>query len=223
MKDHRSMSEQHRTELIDLLAVHRISALNVVSRATVLDALQTMKLTANPRCEFWVRNLIISTRKDDLSELKTLTDAKGDYFSMHKLVFDDIRSQTVREDILMHLKRQADWSWAQMGMDTKRSRERMKRPWRKILSDVDDTMLSSGGHYPAGIDRRFGKKVSMRMVKAQTLASHCIRTTTYSREIPLAIPFAYRVTRPPRAGPLSRVPRVLQGARFGTQGQGGVA
>ena len=37
--------------------------MNVVSRATVLDALQKMKLTANPRCEFWVRNLIVNTRK----------------------------------------------------------------------------------------------------------------------------------------------------------------
>jgi len=159
VKDHRSISGQHRTELVDLLAVHRISALNVVSRATVLDALQMMKMTANTRCEFWVRNLIINTKKDELSELKTLTDAKGDYFSMHKLVFDDIRSEAVREDILNHLEKEAKWSWAQMSMNTKRSKKRMERPWRKILSDVDDTMLSSGGSYPAGIDRRFGKKV----------------------------------------------------------------
>eukprot|EP00520_Triparma_pacifica_P007006 CAMPEP_0118651948 /NCGR_PEP_ID=MMETSP0785-20121206/11055_1 /TAXON_ID=91992 /ORGANISM="Bolidomonas pacifica, Strain CCMP 1866" /LENGTH=475 /DNA_ID=CAMNT_0006544429 /DNA_START=267 /DNA_END=1691 /DNA_ORIENTATION=+ len=159
VKDHRSMSGQHRTELIDLLAVHRISALNVVSRATVLDALQKMKLTANPRCEFWVRNLIVNTRKDELSELKTLTDAKGDYFSMHKLVFVDVRTQTVRDDILKHLEKEAKWSWAQMSMNTSRSRKRMERPWRKILSDVDDTMLCSGNHYPAGIDARFGKKV----------------------------------------------------------------
>jgi hypothetical protein len=31
--------------------------------------------------------------------------------------------------------------------------------WRKVLSDVDATLLCSGGHYPSGIDRRFAKKV----------------------------------------------------------------
>ena len=45
--DHRNTSGQHRTELIDLLAVNRISELNIVSRATVLDALQMMKMTGN--------------------------------------------------------------------------------------------------------------------------------------------------------------------------------
>ena len=49
VKDHRSVQGQHRTELIELLSVNRISQLNVVSRATVLDALMMMKMTANPR------------------------------------------------------------------------------------------------------------------------------------------------------------------------------
>merc|ERR1712072_963950 len=32
-----------------------------------------------------------------------------------------------------------------------------KRP-RKILSDIDDTLCCSGGHFPAGVDRRFPKR-----------------------------------------------------------------
>ena len=163
VKDHRSISGQHRTELVDLLAVNRISGLSVVSRATVLDALQMMKMTANSRSEFWVKNLILRTHQDDLSELKTLTDAKGDYLSMHKLIFDDIRSDSVRNDILSHLKREAAVQEAHMRLKTKKSRLRMERSWRKVLSDVDDTMLCSGGSYPAGIDRRFGKKVSFSL------------------------------------------------------------
>ena len=39
------------------------------------------------------------------------------------------------------------------------SKLRNQKAWRKILSDVDDTLSSSGGSYPAGIDRRYGKKV----------------------------------------------------------------
>ncbi len=159
VKDHRSISGQHRTELVELLAVNRISVLNVVSRATVLDALQMMKMTANSRCESWVRNLILRTTQDDLSELKTLTDAKGDYFSMHKLIYDDIRTDSVKEDIINHFAREANVLEAHMRIKTKKSRKRMEKAWRKILSDVDDTLLCSAGHYPAGIDKRFGKKV----------------------------------------------------------------
>lgn len=55
VKDHRSPAAQFRTELVDLLAVNRISVLTIVSKATVLDALQMMKMTANSRCEFWVK------------------------------------------------------------------------------------------------------------------------------------------------------------------------
>jgi hypothetical protein len=32
------------------------------------------------------------------------------------------------------------------------------RPWRKVLSDIDDTLKCSGGHYPAGLDRSLPAK-----------------------------------------------------------------
>mmetsp|Transcript_25958 Transcript_25958/g.54032 ORF Transcript_25958/g.54032 Transcript_25958/m.54032 type:complete len:1266 (-) Transcript_25958:28-3825(-) len=159
VKDHRSPAAQFRTELVDLLAVNRISVLTIVSKATVLDALQMMKMTANSRCEFWVKNLIKSCTQDDLSELKVLTDAKGDYFSMHKLIYDDIRSPSIRSDILTHIKDQARIQSAHMRIiKGRRSKQRGAKAWRKVLSDVDDTMLCSGAHYPAGIDNRYAKK-----------------------------------------------------------------
>ena len=37
----------------------------------------------------------------------------------------------------------------------------LKQPsimYRKILSDVDDTLICSGGVWPAGVDRRFSRK-----------------------------------------------------------------
>ena len=40
---------------------------------------------------------------------------------------------------------------------TKTARARAERPWRKVLSDVDDT-LTCGYHYPAGCDQRFPRK-----------------------------------------------------------------
>ena len=159
IKDHRNFSGQHRTELIQLLAVDRLPALTVMSRVIVLHALQLMKLRANTRAEYWVRNMIVNTHQDDLSELKTLTDAKGDYFSMNKLIYDDIKSETIRQDILNHIRREATIQRAHLEMGTRKGKRRMQHAWRKILSDVDDTLCSSGGSYPAGIDKRYGKKV----------------------------------------------------------------
>jgi hypothetical protein len=159
IKDHRNFTGQHRTELIQLLAVDRLPVLTVMSRVIVLHALQLMKLRANPRAEYWVRNVILNTHQNDLSELKTLTDAKGDYFSMNKLIYDDIKSETIRQDILNHIRREATVQRAHLKMGTRKGKRQRLYAWRKILSDVDDTLCSSGGSYPAGIDKRYGKKV----------------------------------------------------------------
>lgn len=159
IKDHRNFRGQHRTELIELLAIDRVSTLTIHSRVLLLRALQLMKLPANPRAEHWVRNIILSTHQDELSELKTMTDSGGDYFCMNKLIYDDIRSETVRQDILSHFKKEAAVQQAHVDMGTRKARLRMARGWRKVLSDVDDTLTSSGGSYPAGIDRRYNKRV----------------------------------------------------------------
>lgn len=159
IKDHRNFRGQHRTELIELLAVDRVSVLSIHSRVLLLRALQLMKLPANPRAEHWVRNIILSTHQDELSELKTMTDSGGDYFCMNKLIYDDIRSETVRQDILNHFKKEAAVQQAHIDMGTRKARLRMQKGWRKILSDVDDTLTSSGGSYPAGIDKRYTKRV----------------------------------------------------------------
>jgi hypothetical protein len=159
IKDHRNFASQHRTELIELLAVDRLPALTVMSRVIVLHALQILKLRANPRAEQWVLNIILNTQGDDLSELKTLTDSKGDYFCMNKLIYDDIKSETVRQNILNHIMREGALQLSHMQAGTKRAQRRQHMAWRKILSDVDDTLFCSGGHYPAGIDKRFAKKV----------------------------------------------------------------
>lgn len=159
VKDHTTFAGQNRTQLIQLLAVDRLPILTVMSRVIVLHALQLLKLRANPRAEYWVRNIILNTHQDDLSDLKTLTDAKGDYFCMNKLIYDDIRSETTRQDIIRHIRKEAAVQQAHMQMGTKKAKERQLKAWRKVLSDVDDTLYCSGGSYPAGVDKRFGKKV----------------------------------------------------------------
>jgi hypothetical protein len=159
VKDHRSFKLQHRTRLIELLAIDKISQLTVHSRVIVLHALQTLKLPANVRAEHCVRNIIMNTKLDSLSELKTLMDAKGDYWSMNKLIYDDIKSDIVRKDILDHIQRQARVQYNHMAFNTRKAKDRKCKFWRKVLSDVDDTLVCSGGSYPSGIDKRYGKKV----------------------------------------------------------------
>ena len=159
IKDH-GFGGQHRTELIEILAVERLPALTVYSRVIVLHALQILKLRANPRAEYWVRNILLNSTGDDLSDIKTLTDAKGDYYCMSKLIYDDIKSETVRHDILTHMRKEGAMQVTRRQLGTQRGpKRRYLMAWRKILSDVDDTLLSSGGHYPAGIDKRYPKKV----------------------------------------------------------------
>lgn len=158
IKDHRNFNGKHRTALINLLAVERLSILTVVSRVIVLHSLQVLRLRANPQAELWVRNILLNTHQDDLSELKTLTDAKGDYFCMNKLLYDDIKSEAVRQDILAHVRREAAVQQTHIQMGTRRSKKRFLMQFRKVLSDVDDTLTCSGGMYPAGVDKRFPKK-----------------------------------------------------------------
>lgn len=156
VKDHsKERSDMSRTMILELLCMTRLADLTVTSRAILLDAMMVMKLSAHPMCEKWVRNIILKTSGDDLSSLKTLTDAKGDFHSMHKLVFNDIRDPTIRADILNHIKREASVQTAHMRLGTKKAMLRRKQAWRKVLSDVDDTLYSSGGRYPAGVDSRY--------------------------------------------------------------------
>jgi len=159
VKDHKTYSGQNRSYLINLLAVERLSSLDVYSRVIVLHSLQLMKLRANPKAENWVKNIIVNTKRDDLSIMKTMVDGKGDWFSMTKLIYNDLKSEVVRQEILDHIRREAAVQQAHMQMGTKASRKRRHLAWRKILSDVDDTLLSSGGSYPAGIDKKYAKKV----------------------------------------------------------------
>jgi hypothetical protein len=158
MKDHKFARCFNRTNLLKLLAVDRINELVIPSRVVLLDSLQRMKLTANPQCELYVQNIIFNTKTDDLSELKTLMDSKGDVNSMHKLIYSDIRSPTVKDNILKYIAHQADIQKAHSKIGSRRGKQRGLLAWRKILSDVDDTLTCSGGSWPAGMDTSYPKK-----------------------------------------------------------------
>jgi hypothetical protein len=157
VKDHRVVRVFSRTKLLRILCTERISDLGVKARAALLHALQVMKLSAHVEAEKFVKHIILRT-SDDLSRLKTLMDSKGDVNSMHKLVFEDVRSEEIRAGILQHIQTQADVQQAHLLLGTRVSQHMRLFAWRKILSDVDDTLTCSGGSYPSGIDTSFPKK-----------------------------------------------------------------
>lgn len=158
VKDHKIAQRFNRTKLLNLLFVDRVSELKTTAKAHMLDGLQRMKLSAHPQSETFVKNIILKSRLDDLSELKSLTDSKGDVNSMHQLVYTDIRSKEVKQAILKYIGEQANVQASHNLLKTKASKQRGKFAWRKILSDVDDTLSCSGGSWPAGMDMSYPKK-----------------------------------------------------------------
>lgn len=150
IKDHRFARQPNRTKVLDLLAKERVHELSVTSKVLVLDAIQKLKLTAVPHGESLVKNIIFSTKGDDLSELKCMADAKGDFNSMHKLIYVDLRNAEIKQEILQYFSSQAMIQLAHNKINSKVGKRRGQFAWRKILSDVDDTLSCSGGSWPAG-------------------------------------------------------------------------
>ncbi|KAH9252950.1 hypothetical protein BASA81_009106 [Batrachochytrium salamandrivorans] len=130
----------NRNALVELLAKHRVRELNVESRTALLDAIQVVGMSRNPltreRAMDWITSLVLNTCGNELVKLKQLMDSKGSIHSLHKLVYNDISDLTLREKLLAHFTAQSSNC----------------NPIRKVLSDVDDTFICSGGRYPAGMD-----------------------------------------------------------------------
>jgi hypothetical protein len=159
IKDHHIWRIYNRTILLDTLALHRINELNVLAKACLLDGLQRMKISAHEKGELYVKNILLKTTMDDLSDLKSTTDSKGDFYSLHKLIYEDMRDPKMVQEILSHITKQARTQRAHMDLGTSNtSKRRSQYAWRKILSDVDDTLSCSGGSYPAGLDTSYPKK-----------------------------------------------------------------
>lgn len=158
VKDHWMVRDYHRTQLLELLTVERLGVLTVKSRVMLIHGLQLKKLSANARSENYCKNILLKTTGDQLSELKCLTDSKGDYHNMHKLIYKDIRSPDIRNELLAHFAKQAQVQRAHSLLGSRAGKKRSLYAWRKIVCDVDDTLVCSGGSFPAGMDTSYPKK-----------------------------------------------------------------
>lgn len=122
--------------------------LDTLSKAIIIDAFQKTGLHGT-REQGEVRDLLLSCKGNDLVYLKTLLDGSGGYHNLSKLIFADVCSQSIRNEILSHFASEAELL---------RTAVPSGRVGVKVLSDVDDTLLSSAGHFPAGCDKSYPHK-----------------------------------------------------------------
>ena len=208
IKDHSVAA--HRRQFIRVLCHERLSLLTTPAKAMVLSGLQKIKLSSDrPTMERAVFDILTSCRGHDLTELKAIMDSKGNYHSLHKLVFHDIKTPSTRKLISDHILQEAkkireDDEQHHVMMDSSSddvsnevasefaiarskslplngiiptsstppisgqnpyifndptvigsSSRLLIQAKTKIISDVDDTLESSGGMYPAGVDKRY--------------------------------------------------------------------
>jgi len=135
---------------------------NTSSTAILIDALQRTGLRFNMRFQEAVKDLFLTIEGEEMTKLKALIDAGNSYHNMQKLLYSDISNQEWRREMLDHITTQADivrTNNQNQHISTHAGEEDPNggRVGVKILSDVDDTLYSSGGSFPAGCDSRYPK------------------------------------------------------------------
>jgi hypothetical protein len=122
--DDRAVGPDHHTAILELLCVRRAPELGLPVRAGLMFALQ--KGHTHARAERMIRALILGVRGRELTEFKNLLDGRGSYHDLQQLLFSDVDSPAVRQEILDHIRREA---------------EAAPSGENKVLSDIDDTFL----------------------------------------------------------------------------------
>jgi len=151
-----TLMEVGTSETAKLLTTQALQSehLQVVDKAIVIDALQKRGIRLWRENQNTVTRFILTCQGKELTLLKNIIDTGGDYFNMYKLVYEDITRKEQRQLIKTHLRDQAlllrkaaggahPGTCGGIGI--------------KILSDIDDTLYSSGGSFPAGCDKSFPK------------------------------------------------------------------
>ena len=103
--DDRWLGPDHRTELTRLLTQDRIDDLTLESRAAILYALQA-GWTSGPD-EQGILAVLRATRGVDLTRLKNLVNSRTDSHDLEGLVFVDVISPDIRQEILDHIAAEA--------------------------------------------------------------------------------------------------------------------
>ncbi|KAK9810420.1 hypothetical protein WJX72_010416 [[Myrmecia] bisecta] len=132
---------------------HRLPHLTTLSRAALVDALQKVGLRYRTQRQCWARNICLSTHGTQLTQLKAFLDDGGDYHNVYKLLYSDMQG-AYQKELLQHIS-----TAGQEALQEHRQKHPRGPPGvaLKIVSDVDDTLLCSGG-FPGGRDKRYPTK-----------------------------------------------------------------
>eukprot|EP00928_Gymnodinium_smaydae_P082006 TRINITY_DN65433_c0_g1_i1.p1 TRINITY_DN65433_c0_g1~~TRINITY_DN65433_c0_g1_i1.p1 ORF type:complete len:757 (-),score=177.80 TRINITY_DN65433_c0_g1_i1:112-2382(-) len=146
-----SLMEVAYHSTMNLLTVDALEQdlLDVTAKAIIIDGLQKRGLRRQVRRQAVVRDIFLDTVGEDLSKLKNLIDYGGDVFNLYKLLYLDVTNAALRDEIIRHFEEEG-----------RQLRElRGGSAGIKVLSDIDDTLYSSGGKFPAGCDTVYPKHV----------------------------------------------------------------
>lgn len=122
--------------------------LTLLSKAILVDALMMKGVRHSDVSHKAVVSILLSCKRTELTAMKNILDSSGTYNNLYKLVYEDLANNTNLQKVVK------DHIWEQgMGLRT----DRGAAVGVKVLSDVDDTLYSSGGVFPAGCDKRFPK------------------------------------------------------------------
>lgn len=133
--DNRLIGRDHRDELVQLLARDRRGDLGIHAQASLIRGMQSGR--TDGVMERAIRDILTSHTGNDLSHLKnTINLAKGRH-DLEGLVFADIDSDDIREEVLAHFAASSSLGGERQG---------------KALSDIDDTAIAKihETRYPKG-------------------------------------------------------------------------
>lgn len=139
----------------------------VETKVALIHALQHVgRIRARKEQQEWAEQMITNTFGQELLLLKNLLDSGGNHHNLLKLVFQDITYSKYRDNILRHIQENSAVgvhdripSSVGSGVTPLLVDKRVGHGPLKVLSDLDDTLVCSGGHFPAGVDKRFPRRV----------------------------------------------------------------
>ncbi|KAL4427949.1 hypothetical protein ABPG75_002038 [Micractinium tetrahymenae] len=149
-----AMVEVCSRSTMDLLTRERLPELATETRSVLIDALQKIGMRYRPLRQAWAANVLLATRGLELTLLKNYLDDGGDYHTCYKLVYNDLQG-ALQQQVMEHLTAEGA---AVMADFMRLAPGGPPGVVLKLLSDVDDTVFSSGGSFPAGSDTRYPKK-----------------------------------------------------------------
>jgi hypothetical protein len=138
---------------MDLLTRERLPELTTETRAVLVDAVQKVGMRYRPGRQLWAAAVLLSTHGLELTLLKNYLDDGGDYHTCYKLCYNDLQG-SLQARVLEHLAAEGRTVMAEFAALAPGG---PPGAVLKLLSDVDDTVFSSGGSFPAGSDTRYPK------------------------------------------------------------------